>query len=218
MTKAFDCVLHHELLSNLFTMGISGVVLKWFHSYLTNRKQRVKVGGTYSDWYSCSRGVPQGSVLGPLLFSLYIRKLPSILQPHVDNTMLFADDISFDCTGSNVDTIGKSLSDALSALLPWLLQRGLNANMLKTHVMLIQPRGTPSCSLHVTYDSQPLQQVSVTRFLGLRIDDRLQWSDQVDARACTVFEGQPEGRRLAAIQSSAEHPLSPTVLHCGCAI
>ena len=180
MYKAFDNVLHNVLIHDLFSIGVHGKVLQWFLHYLTDRQQQVRTGSSSSSPYLCSRGVPQGSVLGPLLFSLYIREVPSILRPHVDGCVLFADDVTFDRSSNDISMIGHSLSCALSALVPWLSQRGLTVNMTKTTCMLIQPRGTPSCDLLVTYRNTTLLQVDVVRFLGLMVDDRLQWDRHVD--------------------------------------
>ena len=87
--KAFDCVPHQRLLSKLKAYGIAGSVLNWITDFLSSRRQRVNVKGSYSDWSSVISGVPQGSVLGPLLFITYINDLPESVQSY---TAIFADD------------------------------------------------------------------------------------------------------------------------------
>ena len=180
MSKAFDCVQHRTLLTDLMDIGLTGAVLKWFASYLSNRQQFVRTSTETGAPYCCTRGVPQGSVLGPLLFSVYTRNIPSLLRSTVDRTIMFADDIDFVCSGTSVDIIGKRLSAGTSLLVPWLQTRGLRVNLQKTQAMLLQPKGTPSCSLSVSFSAHTLQQVSEKRFLGLTVDDRLQWTWQVD--------------------------------------
>ena len=90
--KAFDSVAHEHLLIKLQGIGINGELLQWIHSFLTHRLQRVVVSGTYSDWLSVRSGVPQGSVLGPLLFLLYIDDLHSIVRH--SKLKLYADDVT----------------------------------------------------------------------------------------------------------------------------
>ena len=97
MSKAFDRVQHARLVSVLFSFGLSGSVLPWFSSYLSDRSQCVRIGDTISASSICSRGVPQGSVLGPLLFVLYTSEIASVLPTSVVHQE-FADDIIIDCS------------------------------------------------------------------------------------------------------------------------
>ena len=92
-SKAFDRVNHHILLNKLHKYGICRSLLNWFQSYLTNRSQRVQFMGSYSDWAAVHSGVPQGSVLGPLLFNIFAFDLPfcvqSNLRQYADDTVLY---------------------------------------------------------------------------------------------------------------------------------
>ena len=103
------------LLKRLYvTYGITGTALKWFHSYLSNRKQRILINGSYSSDFDLPQGVPQGSCLGPLLFTLYARKLFDVVESHLPNVHAYADDkqlyILFKPDGSATET------DAVDAL------------------------------------------------------------------------------------------------------
>ena len=88
--KAFDTVPHCRLFTKLVTYGIQGELLDWIKSFLTNRKQKVVLNGASSEWSKVYSGVPQGSVLGPLLFSIYVNDIPSVVD---SQTLMFADDI-----------------------------------------------------------------------------------------------------------------------------
>ena len=88
LSKAFDKVPHDLLLTKLHRHGISGTVLRWFESYLSNRQQRVVIEGAFSDWLPVTSGVPEGSILGPLLFLVFVNEMPSYVQ-HGSSLALF---------------------------------------------------------------------------------------------------------------------------------
>ena len=102
-SKAFDRVPHARLISKLLGYGIDGVLLKWIKDFLTNRKQHICVRGSYSSWCNVTSGVPQGSVLGPILFIIYVNDLPEVVQSKL---WMFADDTKIYYTiSSNEDSI-----------------------------------------------------------------------------------------------------------------
>ena len=116
LKKAFDTIDHPILLFKLEKYGIRGQALHWFTSYLSNRKQRVEVNGSSSNWKRIVCGVPQGSILGPLLFLIYINDLPSSCQ-NLD-IPLFADDTNLtaiNCSNEDIDRDLESLSNWLEA-------------------------------------------------------------------------------------------------------
>ena len=124
MSKAFDRVRHNLLISDLAAIGVHELVRSWLCSYLSDRRQRVRVGDNHSDHARCSRGVPQGSVLGPLLFVIYISKRVQCLPAEVSN-MEYADDVMLECTHLSPSTICRSLSTAVTGLGTWFEDRGL---------------------------------------------------------------------------------------------
>ena len=87
--KAFDKVPHRRLLVKLEAYGINGKVLRWIEAFLSGRQQRVNVRGAFSEWSAVTSGVPQGSVLGPILFIIYVNDLPDCIQSYLN---IFADD------------------------------------------------------------------------------------------------------------------------------
>ena len=175
LSKAFDRVEHQALIDLLSTIGISGAALKWFADYLSNRYQRVSLGDCSGPESLCSRGVPQGSVLGPLLFTLYIRSPPgSVSVPCI----LFADDILLFCSGFHACEIARCLSDLTTSLHAWLTQRGLQMNVNNTQAMFILPRGSnrsTTIDINITCGSRFLEIVSYYKYLGVILDENLTW-------------------------------------------
>ena len=178
MSKAFDKVRHQMLLDDLHGKGVRGTALAWFASYLSGRKQRVKVGSSSSCYSECSSGVPQGSVLGPFLFSVYISSIDSHLPPGIFHQE-FADDITLDTSSSSRADISSKLSVACTHLVVWLNGQGLSLNAIKTCVLHIAPRSTLDPLPPVICDGAVLPVVSQTKYLGLIVDDRLTWNSHV---------------------------------------
>ena len=114
--KAFDRVWHAGLLHTLNACGISDAFLDWFRDYLSQRRQRVVISGVYSDWTYTQAGVPQGSVLGPLLFLIYIN---DIVKDIGSNILIFADDTSLYIIVTDPDTSAELLSSDLTKIGDW---------------------------------------------------------------------------------------------------
>jgi len=113
--KAFDTVPHLRLLHKLEAHGISGKLLKWIKLFFTCRKQRVVINGQYSPWSSVRSGVPQGSVLGPLLFAIYVNDLPDNVKSFL---LLFADDTKLYHTIRSCSDV-QQLQEDIDALYQW---------------------------------------------------------------------------------------------------
>ena len=141
MSKAFDRVKHSLLTKELAEVGLGGTVLHWFSDYLSRRSQRVVFNDVKGSIRSCTRGVPQGSVPGALLFSIYIRHVPSIFTHSV--SQLYADDIAFYISGRHIPAIMQQLQADLSALALHLDERGRVLNPTKTQFLLLRRPNTP---------------------------------------------------------------------------
>lgn len=179
MSKAFDRVQHPRLISELFSLGISGTPLQWFCSYLSGRSQQVKVEGELSASVPCSRGVPQGSVLGPLLFVLYTRHIASVLPPQVIDQE-FADDIIIEFSHSDLPQVCSTLTTAVTNVQHWLSDIGLLMNTGKTQVMIVQPRGSQLDPPSIKCGTETLTITSTAKYLGVVVDNELSWTHHLD--------------------------------------
>jgi len=142
LSAAFDTVQHDILLNRLHTrMGVSGVALKWMESYLTNRMQSVKIGSVSSEAHPLKCGVPQGSVLGPLLFTIYTAPLGDIIRRHGLNFHLYADDtqlyITFKPCQKDSDAAVAAVLSCVTDIRHWMAQNNLKLNADKTETLLI---------------------------------------------------------------------------------
>ena len=129
LSKAFDCLPHELLLSKLKAYGLSENSVKFLASYLINRFQRVKIGDAYSSWLSLHKGVPQGSVLGPLLFNIFLNDL--LLLPTISNINSYADDTQLFLHGLNPITIQTSVQSDLTLASDWFQANGVTTNPSK---------------------------------------------------------------------------------------
>ena len=135
LSKAFDSVDHCILLWKLQHYGVREEELKWFAGYLDGRRQRVVVGDVKSEWSDVKRGVPQGSILGSLLFILYVNDLPNIIQHCRD-----ADDTTLSCVGSDAAELGEGLTEDLKRVARWVEINKLSLSVMKKTKLLLTSR------------------------------------------------------------------------------
>ena len=178
LSKAFDTVPHNVLLLKLEHYGIRGTPLKLLKSYLSNRHQFVTVSGHKSQTKEVSIGVPQGSVLGPLLFLIYINDLPQSTKNM--KSILFADDTTLFTSHRDIHTLSKNMSDDLTMVKEWLIANCLTLNINKTYYMLFTTRSVPD-DIRVMNGEQTLERRLSGKFLGVTLDDKLTFKEHINA-------------------------------------
>lgn len=186
--KAFDLVDHTLLLKKLKYYRISKETIDWFSSYLLNRKQKVFVNNTLSAAENIVTGVPQGTILGPLLFLIFINDLP--LYTNNVSTDLYADDTTLYQIGRSLNCIEQQLQIALQKLSEWCKLNGMLINTTKTKVMVIttnQKRAHLNKGiLQLTYNNDTLTMIESDKILGVHVDNNLTWTNHIDAIAKKV--------------------------------
>lgn len=175
LSKAFDCVDHDDLLLKLNYYGFSGNSLAFFESYLKNRLQTVSVNGEHSKEILVKYGVPQGSVLGPLLFLISINDLPSSVRT---KSLLYADDTTFVDISDDFDQLNLLAQTTLKDAATWFEANGFLLNDQKTQKMLFTLRTVDGA---ITDDL-----VSNAKFLGIYIDDKLNWQPHIEHISCKL--------------------------------
>ena len=175
--KAFDSVPHHLLINSLMDFGVSGPLLTWLKSYLSNRRQRVVLDGESSALLPVTSGVPQGSILGPLLFIIYMNSISQVPLSPGTKLLLYADDIvMYRPVNSQSDV--SSLQNDVNSIHRWTVEHGLTLNTSKSHLMPITRSRNP-LQTHLTVDSIPLETVYSTKYLGVNISSDLTWGQHI---------------------------------------
>ena len=175
-SKAFDMVDHGILLKKLHHYGIRGPPLNWLRSYLRNRKQFVSVNNTDSSTVDITYGVPQGSILGPLLFIIYINDIPEISS--FAKFILYADDANIIVTANTLDEVYHHLQCLITNLVKWVYCNGLALNLKKTKYMIFS-RSKVDLPCPLIISQRPIERQEETRFLGVIVDEKLNWSRHV---------------------------------------
>jgi len=177
VSKAFDKVWHKGLLYKLHKTGVRGRLLSWFENYLSQRLQRVVIKGQHSSWGGIEAGVPQGSVLGPLLFLVYINDLVDEVDCAIK---LFADDTTLYVTFDDQDACAVSLNTNLTKIKKWADTWLVNFNPTKTECMTISLKRNV-VKIPVCYDNKPLTDVNQHKHLGVTFNNKLTWNDHIQS-------------------------------------
>ena len=179
LRKAFDSVDHEILISKLESYGLRNIELDWFRNYLTDRKQLVSLGKELSDPCLITSGVPQWSILSPLLFVLFVNDLPIVLERC--QILMYADDTVMYFAASNAQEISSTLTSELAKVSDWLVHNSLFIHQGKTECVLF---GTGSrlanATLSVNIDGKEPTRVAEYRYLGVILDESLSWNTHVN--------------------------------------
>ena len=179
--KAFDLVDHDLLLKKLSYYKCGSNFINLMKSYLKNRTQVVSVNGTKSNTAEISSGVPQGSILGPLLFLIFINDFPLVLSGKVSSTDMYADDTTIYDLQADMGTLRSNLQESLTILQKWCKQNGMLLNTEKTKIMFISTRQKrirlDTRLLSLTYSEIDLQLTTGDKILGIYIDENFQWNN-----------------------------------------
>ena len=179
LQKAFDTVDHEILLKKLEHYGIRGISNNWFRSYLTNRKQFVSINGFDSNEVIMKLGVPQGSVLGPLLFLIYINDLNIAIK--YCKTTHFADDTNLVLTNHSPKKLQKQLNIDLRLLTSWLRANKISLNSSKTELIIFRHPNKPlNYDFKIKINGKKLIPSRFVKYLGILIDSNLNWSFHIE--------------------------------------
>jgi exonuclease III len=173
LRKAFDCVNHKHLLKHLWRIGFRGKAYNLLKNYLTNRRQFVRIGNTDGDILENNCGVPQGSILGPTLFIIYINEIFDLNLN--GNLQLYADDAVLTYHANSYDDLYVSMSSDLRILNSWFKENHLTLNTKKTQFMIFKTKNTPisNCFDQIAIGNEIIYETKTYKYLGLWLDSNL---------------------------------------------
>jgi hypothetical protein len=176
ISKAFDRVWHEGLIFKLQTIGVCGSLLQWLKSYLSHRRQKVVIKGNSSSWFNTNAGVPQGSILGPLLFLIFINDIIENIQCDI---RLFADDTCLFDINENVDQSISNLNKDIITIIEWANKWCVSFNPSKTVVMNISYKKPMLPQSPLYFKGQVLNFVDNHKHLGIVLNNKLSWENHI---------------------------------------
>ena len=173
LSKAFDCIRHDLLIAKCHAYGIDKGSLKYIYDYLSNRQQRVRINDSFSSWKNIKYGVPQGSILGPLFFNIFMCDLFNFLDDY--EVVNYTDDNTPYAMKNNIDEVIERLEKCTTLLLQWVSQNFLKANPDKSHLLL-----SDGADNIVKIESEIIQNTPTQKLLGITIDNELKFNIHVN--------------------------------------
>ena len=176
LLKAYGCIPHDLLIAKLKCYGIDKVGLSLILDYLSHRKQRTKIGSSYSSWYDIIRGVPQGSILGPLLFNIYINDLFFVIK--LSEICNFADDNTLYSSTKELELVFRNLESDLNNVLAWFNANSLKANPRKFQFVVLGTKEADSFVLNL--GNNKIESSTEVTLLGVKIDKQLKFKSHIE--------------------------------------
>ena len=173
LSKAFDCISHRLLIAKLKAYGVDDTVCNLIKSYLSNRLQRVKIGQSRSSWLHILKGVPQGSIIGPLLFNIFTNDILYLLE----NMYNYADDNTISCFGETVQEVKCKVEKSTSVAMQWFKDNHMQANAHKFQAMLMGLK-EPS-DIHFEVGECAIHPSDSVKLLGVDIDNKLNFNEHI---------------------------------------
>ena len=207
LSKAFDSICHRTLLTKLKGLGASNEALNWFESYLTNRMQSTRLGTSRSIELTVTHDIPQGSILEPLMFSLYMNDLPSVVK--FSSVESYVDDkkVYLSCSSENINSCLAKVSEDLRLIASWCCTNKLLINPDKTKLILFGTKQLLSkvLDIRVPFLGQQLIPVSSVKDLGITLDSNLTFNEHVNTLTSSLIS-------ILCQISSVRHLFSKSVL------
>ena len=158
--------------------GIQDTALEWFRDYLTKRSQYVTYNFKKSAKENKTYGIPQGSILGLLLFLIYINDLAMVSDAFL--SVFFADDTNLFISGHDIETLCSKINEDLEKIQEWLCANKLSLNVMKTHYMVFTSRNNSVSDIDIRINNVSIERVYVTKFLGILIGSQLNWKHHIE--------------------------------------